>query len=58
MAQGQGVSPVFGNSGGGGTAGVLTLALTEDVKLYALIQSRSIIYSEQQLVGLINNFSL
>ncbi len=62
MAQGQGVSPVFKSMGGGVLGGLLgstnALSLTEDVKVYALISSHVLLYTEQQLIGLINNFSV
>ncbi len=61
MAQGQGVSPVFKSMGsvlGGLMGSTNALSLIEDVKVYALISSHVLLYTEQQLIGLINNFSV
>jgi hypothetical protein len=62
MAQGKGKSPVFKSMSAGVLGGLMpstnALSLVEDVKLYSLIKSHSLLYTEQQLIGLTYNFSL
>ncbi len=62
MAQGKGKSPVFKSMSAGVLGGIMGstngLALSEDIKVFALIRSHKLLYTEQQLIGIINNLEL